>query len=68
MESDRTDTVVVHVENLLKQMVAEELKLKQRLLGNVAKFESECASLCEELELPVFTVNRQISELITKLN
>ncbi|XP_042328578.1 protein regulator of cytokinesis 1 isoform X2 [Sceloporus undulatus] len=50
----RTDVVRKHVKGLLDLMVAEEERLRERLLQSIALCRKELASLCRELQLPAF--------------
>ena len=47
---------MLHVGNLLDEMVSEEESLKKRLLSNVDRYGQELMKLCQELALPNFEV------------
>ena len=47
---------MLHVGNLLDEMVNEEESLKKRLLTNVDKYGQELLKLCEEMSLPPYEV------------
>ena len=49
--------VLMHVENLLEEMVKEEDSLRARLMENVDKYKKEAAQLCNELSLTQYEVN-----------
>ena len=52
----RRDVVLLHVNNLLDEMVHEEDTLKDKLVENVKKFGIELMRLCTELNIPVYEV------------
>ena len=47
---------MLHVGNLLEEMVNEEASLKKRLLANVDRYGKELMALCQELSLPIYEV------------
>jgi len=54
--SARNRVVLMHLGNLLDEMVREEDQLKTRLKQNVEKYQTEVARLCTELCLPLYQV------------
>uniref|UniRef100_A0AAY4CNC6 Protein regulator of cytokinesis 1a n=1 Tax=Denticeps clupeoides TaxID=299321 RepID=A0AAY4CNC6_9TELE len=50
----RTDTVKMHVKNLLDMMIAEEENLRKRLLTSIDSCRKELDVLCKELHLPPY--------------
>jgi len=54
--SARNHVVLMHLGNLLDEMVREEDQLRTRLKQNVEKYQSEVARLCTELCLPLYEV------------
>lgn len=62
-KEERTKSVLVHLRNLLQEMVSEEEELKATLQANVETCSQELEKLSAELGLPVFKVNDIISEL-----
>ena len=51
-KKDRANVVVLHLRNLLDEMVKEEKILKKNLMQNVETFGKELLHLCKELALP----------------
>ncbi len=49
--------VMVHLRNLLENMVEEEETLKTRLMSNVETYGEELMNLCKELALPPHEVS-----------
>ena len=49
---ERTDVVLLHLTNLLEEMVKEEQALKTNLMRNVETFGQDLLKLCKELALP----------------
>ena len=49
---ERTDVVLLHMKNLLDEMVREEETLKAKLMNNVEKYGNELLKICNELQLP----------------
>ena len=47
---------MVHMRNLLEEMVKEEESLKKRLLTNVQKYNEDLLRLTRELQLPTYEV------------
>ena len=56
-KEERTQSVLLHLRNLLKQMVNEEEELKATLQANVESCSQELEKLCQELGLPVYKVH-----------
>ena len=52
----RSNVVLLHISNLLDEMVSEEETLKSRLLENIGKFSAKLYDLCTELKLPICEV------------
>lgn len=63
-KEERTNTVLFHLRNLLQQMVSEEEQLKATLQANVETCTQELEKLSEELGLPVFKPEKQMSILM----
>ncbi|XP_053128405.1 protein regulator of cytokinesis 1 isoform X2 [Hemicordylus capensis] len=59
----RTEVVKKHVKGLLDMMVAEEEKLKERLLKSIAVCRKELATLCRELQLAPFEEDEEATIL-----
>lgn len=56
-KEERTQSVLLHLRNLLNQMVNEEEELKATLQANVESCSQELEKLCQELGLPVYKVH-----------
>ena len=56
--------VMLHVGNLLEEMVNEEASLKKRLLANVDRYGKELMALCQELSLPIYEVCTMYSVVV----
>jgi len=54
--SARNRVVLMHLGNLLDEMVREEDQLRTRLKQNVDKYRTEVARLCTELNLSLYEV------------
>jgi len=54
--SARNRVVLMHLGNLLDEMVREEDQLRTRLKQNVDKYRTEVTQLCTELCLPLYEV------------
>lgn len=54
--SARNRVVLMHMGNLLDEMVREEDQLRMRLKQNVEKYRTEVTRLCTELSLPLYEV------------
>jgi len=54
--SARNRVVLMHLGNLLDEMVREEDQLRVRLKQNVDKYRTEVTRLCGELDLPPYEV------------
>jgi len=54
--SARNRVVLMHLGNLLDEMVREEDQLRTRLKQNVEKYQTEVTRLCTELCLPLYEV------------
>ena len=52
----RRAVVLLHVRNLLEEMVHEEEILKEKLLENVEKFSMELVHISEELGVTIYKV------------
>jgi len=50
----RGNTVIMHVRNLLSEMVAEEKNLKKTMLKKIERYMEEIDDLTVKLSLPVF--------------
>jgi len=55
--SARNRVVLMHLGNLLDEMVREEDQLRMRLVQNVDKYRTEVTRLCTELNLPLYEVS-----------
>ena len=53
---DRMNVVVLHLRNLLDEMVNEELRMKERIMKKVALYRDQLAVLTRELNLPIYEV------------
>ena len=53
----RRETIQLHLTNLLKEIVDEEIKLKEKLVESVGINEKELKSICQTLSLPVELVS-----------
>ena len=53
---ERSNTVMLHLRNLLDEMVKEEETLKNQIVKRIDKYTLECGKLCSELGLPAFEV------------
>lgn len=72
----RMETVKAHIENLLKNMIAEEESMKQRMLTNITKYQRDMDTLCMELamepckqaeELSVLQMEKQLRVKVDEL-
>ena len=54
----RVGVVLMHMGNLLDEMVKEEDSLRSRLMENVDKYKTEVVQLCKELNLLQYEVCR----------
>ena len=54
----RCNVVLLHISNLLHEMVEEEDALFTRLATNAERLKVELVQLCEELEIPAYEVSR----------
>ena len=54
--SARNRVVLMHMGNLLDEMVREEDQLRLRLKQNADKYRTEVTRLCTELSLPLYEV------------
>jgi len=54
--SARNRVVLMHLGNLLDEMVREEDQLRSRLVQNVDKYRTEVTRLCTELNVPLHEV------------
>ncbi|KAH0620143.1 hypothetical protein JD844_014776 [Phrynosoma platyrhinos] len=59
----RTDVVRKHVKGLLDMMIAEEERLKERLLQSIALCRKELATLCRELQAAPFEEDEEATIL-----
>lgn len=57
----RKGVVLLHLRNLLDEMVNEEELLKSRLVGNIEKFTVDLSQLAKELGVPLYKVDIWIS-------
>lgn len=55
-QSARQNVVLLHVTNLLEEMVTEEENLHKRLVKNIETFSTKLTKLCQEMDLPEFKV------------
>ncbi|XP_062612048.1 protein regulator of cytokinesis 1-like isoform X3 [Saccostrea cucullata] len=60
---ERAQTAMLHLQNLLQDMVQEEEALKLQITKRIEKYTLEVKSLCTELELPQFEPNGKLSML-----
>ncbi|XP_056006579.1 protein regulator of cytokinesis 1-like isoform X3 [Ostrea edulis] len=60
---ERAQTAMLHLQNLLKDMVQEEEALKHQITKRIDKYTQEVKSLCTELEIPQFEPNGKLSML-----
>ncbi|KAJ7333632.1 hypothetical protein OS493_017175 [Desmophyllum pertusum] len=63
-KEERTQSVLLHLRNLLKQMVNEEEELKTTLQANVESCSQELEKLCQELGLPMYKPEKPMSILM----
>lgn len=49
----RKETLALHVNNLLKEILQEEHELEKSMISSLQANEMELASLCEQLQLPI---------------
>ena len=49
---DRRETMRVHLQNLLEEMLQEEIELKNKLVESVERCSLELEKLCQQLSLP----------------
>ena len=59
----RKGVVLLHMRNLLDEMVREEDLLKSRLMDNVEKFSAELLGISKELGLSIYEVQIGLSTL-----
>ncbi|KAJ8317076.1 hypothetical protein KUTeg_004980 [Tegillarca granosa] len=57
---ERSKTVMLHLRNLLDEMVQEEDTLKNQIMSRIEKYKIEVTNLCEELNLPAYQENKFI--------
>ena len=67
-KEERTQVVLEHLQNLLKEMVNEEEELKTTLLGNVAMCTEELIKISGELGLPCYVVGHNFVQFLCKRN
>ncbi|XP_061855552.1 protein regulator of cytokinesis 1 isoform X2 [Colius striatus] len=65
---ERTEVVKKHIKSLLDLMVAEEERLKERLLKSIAMCRKELDTLCSELQLDPLEVEEKCSILQMEKN
>ena len=53
----RRETITIHINNLLKDILQEEQELEKSMISSLQENESELAALCEALGLPVEKVS-----------
>ena len=59
LRKTRRETIQLHLTNLLREIVDEEINLKQKLVDSVGMNERELEGLARELSLSVELVNMQ---------
>lgn len=57
---ERAQTAMLHLQNLLQDMVQEEEALKHQITKRIEKYTQEVKTLCNELEIPQFEVCPQL--------
>lgn len=62
---DRMNVVMMHVRNLLDEMVREEERMKDKVLSNIASLRDQLQVLCKELGRQKFEVFTSKSILFT---
>lgn len=62
-KEQRNNTVVEHVEDLLKEMLAEEDELKQKMYLKTEEYKRELSELCNDLGLPPKQIPSNLSLL-----
>nr|XP_022335550.1 protein regulator of cytokinesis 1-like isoform X2 [Crassostrea virginica] len=60
---ERAQTAMLHLQNLLEDMVQEEEALKHQITKRIEKYTQEVKSLCSELEIPQFEPCGKLSML-----
>lgn len=65
-QKQRSDTVVVHLRNLLEEMVQEEEALRNQIRTRIEKYSLEVKQLCDELSYPEFKNRKGASMLQTE--
>ncbi|KAK2572269.1 Protein regulator of cytokinesis 1 [Acropora cervicornis] len=63
-KKDRTETVLYHLQHLFQEMVKEEKELKSTLLANVETCTKELEILSQELQVPVYKPETQMTILM----
>lgn len=53
----RRETVALHISNLLKDIVQEEVQLEKTMINSLQSNEKELVSLCEQLSVPMEKVS-----------
>lgn len=56
-QSARQNVVLLHVSNLLEEMVTEEETFHKHLVDNIENLSAKLAKLCKEMDLPEFKVS-----------
>lgn len=60
---ERAQTAMLHLQNLLQDMVQEEEALKHQITKRIEKYTQEVKTLCNELEIPQFEPCGKLSML-----
>lgn len=55
-QKQRSDTVILHLRNLLEEMVQEEESLRSQIRHRIDKYSKELKDLCQELSCPDYQV------------
>ena len=56
----RKRAVILHLSNLLEEMVGEEEAMRQRVLENIQQFSADLKQLCRELGAAEYQVRRAV--------
>ena len=55
-QKQRSDTVIIHLRNLLEEILQEEETLRNQIRHRIEKYSLEVKELCHELAYPDFQV------------
>jgi len=62
----RSDTVLQHIQDLLKEMLADEEDLRSKMKLNINEYELELSQLLQDLGLPARTTSKSLTLLQTE--